>query len=272
MVETVVMLKPASEWRAGLTWDDLIAEMDAALRYPGMPNIWWMPIQTRTEMLSTGIRSPLGVKVFGDRLEQIEAAAVDIEKAVAAIPGTRSAYADRATGGFYLDVRTDREKAARYGLRIDDVNEVVRTAIGGARVSTTVESRERYPISVKYAREFREDASALRRVLVATSSGVQVPLGQVAEIEHATGPPMIRSEDGKLVGYVFVDTGKRAIADYVEEARHVVDERVSLPPGVRIEWAGQFTYWERATERLKYVIPITLLIIVLLLCSRCRSR
>ncbi len=271
MAETVVMLKPREEWREGLTWDALVAEMDEALDYPGMPNIWWMPIQTRTEMLSTGIRSPLGVKVFGDDLETIEAAALSIERAVAEIPGTRSAFAERSTGGFYLDVAIDREAAARYGLRVADVNDVVRTAIGGMEVSRTVEGRERYPISVSYARDFRETPEALRRVMVATPTGTQVPLGQVARLIFETGPPMVRSEDGRLVGYVFVDTGERAVPDYVREAREVVAEEVELPDGVRLEWAGQFQYFERAKERLKLVVPVTLFLICLLLWFNTRS-
>jgi Cu(I)/Ag(I) efflux system membrane protein CusA/SilA len=271
MVETVIVLKPREQWRAGLTWEGLIDEMNEALRYPGMPNIWWMPIQTRTEMLSTGIRSPLGVKIYGDDLATIEHTAVDIEQAVAAIPGTRSAFADRSTGGFYLDVIIDRPAAARYGLRVADVNEAVRTAVGGVRVAETVEGRERYPISVFYARDFREDPEQIRRVLLATPTGAQIPLGQVAKIAPATGPPMVRSEGGSLVGYVFIDTGERPIPAYVEEAKEVVAENVALPHGVRLEWAGQFTYFERAKGRLKIVAPLTLLIICLLLYFNTKS-
>jgi Cu(I)/Ag(I) efflux system membrane protein CusA/SilA len=271
MVETVVVLKPKKEWRPGLTWDALLREMDRKLRYPGMPGIWWMPIQTRTEMLSTGIRSPLGIKVFGDDLDQIEHAAIEVERVVAEVPGTRSAFADRSTGGFYADIAIDRPRAARYGLRAQDVNDVVAMAIGGMAVSETVEGRQRYPISVRYAAEFRDDPSALGRVLVATPSGAQVPLSEVAKIDFATGPPMIRSEDGRLVGYVFVDPGERPIADYVAEARHVVAEKVTLPAGVRLEWAGQFTYFERAKEKLKLVVPVTLALVVLLLYLNTKS-
>jgi Cu(I)/Ag(I) efflux system membrane protein CusA/SilA len=271
MVETVVMLKPREEWRAGVTWDDLINEMDEALRYPGMPNIWWMPIQTRTEMLSTGIRSPLGIKIFGDDLPTIERTAIEIEKVVAAIPGTRSAFADRSTGGFYLDVDIDREAAARYGVRVADVNEVIQTAIGGMKVAETVEGRERYPISVMYARDFRDDPEQLGRALVATRGGAQVPLRQLASIRPELGPPMIRSEDGRLVGYVFVDTGNRAIPDYVAEARQAVGDQVTLPSGLRVEWAGQFTYFERAKERLQVVVPVTLFLICLLLYFNTKS-
>jgi Cu(I)/Ag(I) efflux system membrane protein CusA/SilA len=230
-----------------------------------------MPIQTRTEMLSTGIRAPLGVKVFGDDLATIERTAVDIESAVAGIPGTRSAFADRATGGFYLDVEVDREAAARYGVRIADVHDVITTAIGGLAIDETVEGRERYPIAVRYARGFREDPRWLERVLVATPAGAQVPLRQVAALTFATGPPMIRSEDGRLVGYVFIDPGERPLAAYVEEARQAVAERVALPPGVRIEWAGQFRHYESAKARLKLVVPVTLFLIALLLYLNTRS-
>jgi Cu(I)/Ag(I) efflux system membrane protein CusA/SilA len=271
MVETVVVLKPREQWRPGLTWDALLREMDRKLRYPGMPGIWWMPIQTRTEMLSTGIRSPLGIKVFGDDLEQIEKAAIDVERVVAEVAGTRSAFADRSTGGFYADITIDRVRAARYGLRVQDINEVVSSAIGGRKVSETVEGRQRYPISVRYAAEFRDDPKALGAVLVATPGGAQVPLSEVASIEFTTGPPMIRSEDGRLVGYVFVDPGERPIADYVEEARRVVSERVTLPAGVRLDWAGQFTYFERAKAKLKIVVPVTLALVVLLLYLNTKS-
>jgi Cu(I)/Ag(I) efflux system membrane protein CusA/SilA len=236
-----------------------------------MPNIWWMPIQTRTEMLSTGIRAPLGIKVFGDDLATVERAAVEIEGVVAGLPGTRSAFADRATGGFYLDLEVDREAAARYGVRVADVQDVVATAIGGLGVAETVEGRERYSISVRYARGFRDDPRWLERVLVAAPSGAQVALREVARIAFATGPPMIRSEDGRLVGYVFVDPGERPLADYVEEARRAVAERVTLPAGVRIEWAGQFRNYERARERLEVVVPVTLFLIALLLYLNTRS-
>ena len=265
MVESVVLLKPKDQWRPGLTWDDLIAEMDRELDYPGMPNIWWMPIQTRVEMLTTGIRSQLGIKVFGDDLSELEKTSVAIEQALSEVPGTRSAFAERATGGFFLDVNVKRREAARFGLSVQDVNEVVMTAIGGMNVSETVEGRERYPIQVRYAREFRDHPDALERVLVATPTGAQVPLSQVADVEFVTGPPMMRSEDGQLVNFVFVDITGRPLGDYVDEARRLVNERVDLPPGVRLEWAGQFVYLERAKERLKIVVPVILLIVFTLL-------
>jgi Cu(I)/Ag(I) efflux system membrane protein CusA/SilA len=271
MVETVVLLKPREEWREGLTWDGLIAEMDEKLQYPGMPNIWWMPIQTRTEMLSTGIRSQLGIKVFGDNLREIEDTAVEIERAIAKVPGTRSAFAERSTGGFFADFTVNRREAARYGLSVGDVNEIIMTAIGGMNISQTIEGRERYPIAVRYAREFRDHPEALERVLIPTPTGAQIPLAQVADLEFVMGPPMIRSEDGKLVGFVFVDLANRPIADFVEEAKQVVAQEVDLPAGTRIEWAGQFQYLERAKERLKIVVPLTLLIVILLLYMHTRS-
>jgi len=270
MAETTIVLRPRSEWRPGLTWELLIKEMDEALRYPGMPNIWWMPVQTRTEMLATGIRSPLGIQVFGDDIEQIETAAIAIERAIAEVDGTRSAFAERSTGGFYLDIEIDRRAAARYGLRVEDVNEVVLSAIGGMNVAETVEGRERYPISVSYAREFRDDPESLRRVLVAAPTGAQVPLGQVAEFRSVLGPPMIRSQDGRLVGFVFVDT-ERPLVDFVAEAKQVVDDDVELPAGVRIAWVGQFEHYERAKARFQVVAPLTLGLILLLLYLNTRS-
>jgi Cu(I)/Ag(I) efflux system membrane protein CusA/SilA len=270
MGEITVVLKPRSEWRAGLTWEQLIAEMDEKLRFPGMPNIWWMPIQTRTEMLATGVRSPLGIQVFGDDLETIERAALAVERAVAQVPGTRSAFAERSTGGFYLDVEIDREQAARHGLTVADVNMFVASALGGENVSETVEGRERYPINVRYAREFRDNPSELGRTLIGTATGALVPLSQVATIRSVLGPPMIRSEDGKLVGFVFADTD-RAIADYVADAREIVAREVELPPGTRLAWVGQFKYFERAKERLTWVIPLTLALVLALLYWNTRS-
>jgi len=270
-----VVLKPQEEWKEGLTWDGLIAEMDEKLRYPGMPNIWWMPIQTRTEMLATGIRSALGIKVFGPKLETIEETAVQIERALLDDPRTaaftRSAFAERITGGYFVDFHVNREKAARHGLTVGDVEDVIMSAVGGMNVSQTVEGRERYPINVRYNRDFREDLDSLRRVLVPTPMGAQVPISQVADLELTTGPPVIRDEDGQLVGFVFVDVKDRGIADYVRDARTVVAERVKLPPGYRLDWAGQFKYFERAKARLKVVVPLTLLIVAFLLYLNTRS-
>jgi Cu(I)/Ag(I) efflux system membrane protein CusA/SilA len=270
MAEVTVVLEPRERWRPGLTWDGLLKEMDEKLRFPGMANVWWMPIQTRTEMLATGVRSPLGIEVFGDDLDAIEKTSLAVEHAVAGVPGTRSAFAERSTGGFFIDFDVNRDEAARQGLSVQDINMVVAQAIGGDNISEVVAGRARYPINVRYAREFRDDPATLGRTLIGTPSGAQIPLSQVVAIKSALGPPMIRSEGGKLVGFVFVDTD-RPIADYVSEARQVVAREVKLPPGARLEWVGQFKYFERAKERLKWVIPLTLGIVFTLLYFNTKS-
>jgi len=265
MVETVVTLKPEEEWRPGTTWDSLLGEMDRVLRLPGMPNIWWMPIQTRTEMLATGIRSVLGIKVLGPNLNGIEQIGQQIEAVLAPLQGTRSVYYDRTLGGYYLDFHIKRDEAARYGLTVGDVEDIIETAIGGKNISQTVEGRERYPINVRYARELRDDVEMLKRVLVPTPSGAKIPIVQLADLRFAQGPPMIRNELGQLVGFVFVDVVGRDLGGYVEEAKRTVAERVQLPPGYTLLWAGQFEYQLRAKETLKVVVPFTLLIVFLLL-------
>lgn len=265
MIETTVTLRPPEEWRPGLDWNGLVREMDEKLRYPGMPNVFWMPIQTRTEMQATGIRSQLGIQVFGPDLGAIERAATDVERALAKVSGTRSAVAERTSGGLYLDVRLDRDRAARLGLRADDVNTVIETALGGETVSETIEGRARYPIQVRYARDYRQDPDSVAAILVATPSGAQVPLSEVADVRFATGAPMIRSQDGQLVSLVSVDVAGVPIVDYVERARDVVAREVTLPPGVRLEWAGQFQAFERARSRLLLAVPLTLALVALLL-------
>jgi Cu(I)/Ag(I) efflux system membrane protein CusA/SilA len=263
MAETVLLLKPRSEWRPGLSREDLIKELDEKVRFPGMPNLWWMPIQTRTEMLSTGIRSPLGIQVFGDDLVTLERTAIAIERAVSQIPGTRSAFAERASGGFFVDVDIKRDRLVGYGLRAEDVLGVVE-AIGGRVVSRVNDGRARYDISLRYAESFDNDPQRLGEALVKTPTGDHVPLSEVADVRFTTGAATIHSEGGKLVMYVFVDTD-RPIVDYVAQARQVVHDRVTLPTGVRIDWAGQFQSFERARHKLGLVVPIALVIIVLLL-------
>ncbi|RZO84310.1 MAG: efflux RND transporter permease subunit [Oceanococcus sp.] len=270
MVETNITLKPKSQWREGMTWDKLIAEMDEKLRFPGMPNIWWMPIQTRTQMLATGIRSSLGIKVFGPDLATIETTATDIEEALLAdegtAPYTRSAFAERTTGGYFLDFDIDRDAASRFGLNVGDVQDVIVSAIGGQMVSQTVEGRERYGILVRYNREYRDNLEALERVFVTTAAGAQIPITQVADINFRTGPPMIRNEDGQLVGFVFVDVGDGiGIPDYVDLAKDVVSEQVKIPDGYRIAWAGQFESFERAKARLTILVPLTIFMIFFML-------
>jgi copper/silver efflux system protein len=265
MFETVVTLKPQEQWRQGMTWDKLLADMDRAVRFPGMPNIWWMPIQTRTEMLATGIRSVVGVKVYGPDLEEIGRIGKDVEAALATVSGTRSAFAERTTGGYYLNFKVDRDAIARYGMTVGDVQDVVETAIGGKTISQTVEGRERYSINVRYFRDERSDLESLKRVLVAAADGAQIPLAQLAAIELSTAPASIRDEDGQLVGYVFVDVAGRDLGGYVDEAKRTIAAQVKLPAGYRLGWAGQFEYLERAKSRLALVVPFTLLIIFVLL-------
>ncbi|WP_445354137.1 efflux RND transporter permease subunit [Microbulbifer sp. EKSA008] len=270
MVETVITLKPKSEWRPGMTWDDLLAEMDEKLRYPGMPNIWWMPIQTRTEMLATGIRSQLGIKVFGDNLEEIEQTALAIEEALRSdqrtSEQTRSVFAERLTGGYFLDFDIDRARASRHGLNVQDIEDVIAAAAGGLAATQTIEGRERYDVLVRYARDYRDTPEQLEQILVPASDGSQVPLNQLADLDFRTGPPMIRNEDGQLVGLVFVDLkGDIGVADYVNRAKQVVADQVNLIPGQRIAWAGQYQYLERAKSRLQWLVPLTLLAVCFLL-------
>jgi copper/silver efflux system protein len=271
MFETVVALKPPNEWRSGMTWEKLLAEVNANIKTPGMANIFWMPIQTRTEMLTTGFRSILGVKVFGPDLGEIQKLAVQIEKVLAEFPKTRSVFAERTVGGYFLDFTVNREAAARYGLRVGDVNDIVESAIGGKNITTTVEGRERYPVNTRYARDFREDLDALKRVLVPTPTGAQVPISMLADIHYRTGPPSVRSENGKLVGFVFVDITTSDIEGYVRKASQHLSQRIQYPPGYYVEWAGQFQYLQTAKERLKVVVPFTLLIIFVLLYFSTRS-
>jgi Cu(I)/Ag(I) efflux system membrane protein CusA/SilA len=292
MVETVVNLKPPEAWRTvkierwhsgwapewlksrlrslwpeerPMTRDELLGEMDRVLQFPGMPNIFWMPIQTRTEMLATGIRSVLGIKVFGPNLEAIEAVGERIEAVLGPLRGTRSAFYDRAAGGYYLDFDIRRTEAARYGLTIADVQDVIETAIGGKHITWTVEGRERYSVNLRYPRELRDDVEKLKRILVDTPGGAAVPIAQLADIRYSVGPPMVRDEDAQLVGYVFVDVAGRDLGGYVAEAKKALADRVRLPAGVHLAWAGQFEYLERAQEKLLFIAPLTLLLVFVLI-------
>ncbi len=271
MAEITVTLKPEAQWRPGMTWDKLLDEMDAKLRIPGFPNIWWMPIQTRTEMITTGVRSPVGIKVLGPDLKTIERIGLEIEQALATVPGTRSAFAERLNEGFYLDLTVNRREAARYGLTVGDVQEVITTAIGGETVTTTVEGRERYPVNVRYKRELRDDPDRLKRVLIPTPTGAQIPLGQIAEMVITQGPPSIADEAGSLAGLVSVSVSGRDLRGYVQDAQRAVHELVTLPSGYRLIWTGQYEHLVRAEERLKLVVPVTLAVILLLLYLNFRS-
>src|SRR5437899_4032426 len=256
MAEITVTLKPESQWRAGMTWDRLLDEMDARLRIPGFPNIWWMPIQTRTEMITTGVRSPVGIKVLGPDLNKIEAIGKEIERVLASVPGTRSAFAERLNEGYYLDLIVNRREAARYGLTVGDVQTLITSAIGGENVTTTVEGRERYPVSVRYKRELRDDPERLKRVLIPTATGAQIPLGQIAEIVVTKGPPSISDEGGSLAGLISVSVSGLDLRGYVEEAQRVVSQRITLPPGYSLLWTGQYEHLVRAEERMKRVVAV----------------
>ncbi len=266
MFETVINLKPESEWRAGMTIDKLTAELDRALQIPGVSNAWTMPIKARIDMLSTGIRTPIGIKVFGKDLEEMERLAKEIEAVVKKVPGTTSAFAERITGGYYLDIEPDRQALARYGLAVGELQDVIATALGGEMVTTTVEGRERFGVSVRYPRELRADPQQIAAsVLVPTMDGAMLPLGQLASIRITKGAPAIRTENALLSAYIYVDIRDRDIGGYVAEARRAVNEAVKFPPGYYISWSGQFEYMERALDRLKIVVPVTLLLIFLLL-------
>ena len=266
MFETVINLKPQEQWRAGMDTDKLVAEMDRALQFPGVTNSWTMPIKARLDMLATGIRTPIGIKVFGPDLAGIELVARDIEAAVRNVPGTTSAFAERITGGYYLDIVPDRLQLSRYGLSVGDLQDVIATALGGEMATTTVEGRERFGVIVRYPRELRADPQQIaREVLVPTMDGAMIPLGQLARVEVVKGAPAIRTENALLSAYIFVDIRDRDIGSYVADARRVVAEKVKFPPGYYATWSGQFEYMERAQARMKIVVPITLLIIFMLL-------
>ncbi|HRP24508.1 CusA/CzcA family heavy metal efflux RND transporter [Thauera sp.] len=265
MFETVINLKPRSEWRPGMTVDALIGEMDAAVKFPGLANSWTMPIKARIDMLSTGIRTPVGVKVFGQDLETLERVAKEVEAVVRNVPGTSSAYAERVAGGYYVDIEPRRDQLARYGLTIDTVQMAVATALGGETVTTTVEGLERYNVSVRYPRALREDPARIAaQVLVPTASG-PVPLGQLAEVRLARGAPAIRTENAALVAYVYVDTREADLGRFVQRAQQAVAGEVSFPPGYYAAWSGQFENMERAKEKLAVVGPLTLALIFVLL-------
>jgi Cu(I)/Ag(I) efflux system membrane protein CusA/SilA len=266
MFETVINLKPESEWRPGMTVDKLIAEMDKALQFPGVSNAWTMPIKARIDMLSTGIRTPVGVKVLGTDLAEMEKLARQIEAVIRTVPGTTSAYAERVIGGYYLNIDPDRTQLARYGLMVGDLQNLIAMALGAEPVTTTVEGRERYTVSIRYPRDYRSDPQAIAtEVLIPIAGGGTVPLGQVAKVSLAQGPSSIRTENAQLAAYIFVDLRDRDLGGYVADAQKAVASRVKFPPGYYVTWSGQFEYLERAKARLQVVVPITVLLIFLLL-------
>ncbi|MCW5598002.1 MAG: efflux RND transporter permease subunit, partial [Nitrosomonas sp.] len=266
MFETIINLKPEHEWRSGMTLDKLIAELDQALQIPGMSNAWTMPIKNRTDMLATGIRTPVGIKVFGNDLDEIERLGREIETTLKTVAGTSSVFSERTTGGYYLDIEPDRMALARYGLAVGDLLEVITTALGAETITTTVEGRERYGVTIRYPRELRSDPQAIAtQVLIPIMGGAMIPLGQLAQIKLIKGPPAIRTENALLSAYIFVDVRERDIGGYVADAQQAVRERIKFPPGYYVTWSGQFEYMQRATEKLKIVVPLTLLIVFVLI-------
>jgi Cu(I)/Ag(I) efflux system membrane protein CusA/SilA len=271
MIETTIVLKDPSEWRPGLTKDDLIAELDRAVQLPGVTNAWTMPIKTRIDMLSTGIKTPVGIKVAGPDLTQLQDIALQVEAVVKPLPGTLSVYAERVMGGSYLDFEIDREAAARYGIMVGDIQDVIQSAVGGMNVSWTVEGLERYPINVRYPRELRSDPSTLKEVLVAAPSGAQVPLGQLTELQIRNGPPGIKTEGARPNAWVYVDLAGIDVGSWVARARQEVAENIDLPPGYSIFWSGQYEYMQRAKARLLVIVPITLFVIFIILYFHTKS-
>jgi Cu(I)/Ag(I) efflux system membrane protein CusA/SilA len=293
MMETVVVLKPESEWRKvhrwyswmpellqgpfrpfwrdRITWEDIVNELDSRMRFPGVTNAWTMPIKARIDMLTTGVRTPVGIKIYGADLKKIEEIGTHLEMILRDVKGTRSIYAERVAGGYFLDFDLKREALARYGLSIQEVQMVIMSAIGGEPITTTVEGRERYTVNVRYARELRDDLPALNRVLVPTMSGAQIPLAELADIRFVLGPSMIRDENAMMAGYVYVDMAGRDIGSYVNEAKKIVREKLQLPAGYSLAWSGQYENMLRVKERLKVVLPLTFFIIFILLYMNTRS-
>lgn len=265
MVETTIQFKPKSEWRAGMTTEKLIEELDRTVRLPGLSNIWVPPIRNRIDMLATGIKSPLGIKVSGTDLADIDRIAGEIERAVKDVPGVTSALAERVSGGRYVEIKVDRDAAARYGMNVADVHSIVTAGIGGENIGETIEGRQRFPINVRYPREMRDSVEKLRNLPVVTERGAQIPLSAVASIAITDGPPMLRSENARLAGWIYVDIRGRDLVSVVNDARAAVAAKVKLAPGVSVSWSGQFEFFERAKARLIVVVPFTLLIILVLL-------
>ena len=265
MVNTTVTLKPREQWRAGITLEKLQADMDRELQFPGFPNVWTQPIRNRLDMLLTGIKTPVGIKILGSDLNEIQRIGGEIERLLQNIPGTRSVYAERVAQGYFTDIRIDREAIARHGLMVGDVQDVIESAIGGQNITRTIEGRERYPVNVRYERGFRDNLPDLERVLVKTPAGAQIPLGQLAEITLTAGPAMIRDENGQLAGYVYVDTATGDIGGYVDRAKNAIAQGLRLPSGYTLLWTGQYEFQVRARERLKILIPLVFFIIFMLL-------
>jgi Cu(I)/Ag(I) efflux system membrane protein CusA/SilA len=294
MLETVIVLKPQAEWRKVHVWysswapnwllptlrhitsdhpseQQLIAELNAALKIPGLSNSWTMPIRGRIDMLSTGMRTPVGLKIQGSDLSQIVEIGRQTEKLLSGVSGTRNVFAERPADGYFLDVTWDRQALARYGLSIDDAQDALSTAVGGENVTTVIEGRKRYPVNVRYLRDFRSDLESLAKVLIATGSGSQIPLSELAKVRTRTGPAMIRNEDGLLTGYVFIDVADRPVGDYVKDAQRTLREGLPLPTGFSILWSGRYESAERTRGRLTIIVPVTITLVLFLLYCNTRS-
>jgi copper/silver efflux system protein len=265
MIETTVVLKPESQWRAGMTMAKLVEELDKAIQFPGLTNAWTMPIKTRIDMLSTGIKTPVGIKLMGEDLDVLNDLGEQVEAVIGEVPGTLSVYAERVTGGNFLDYQIDRKQAARYGLTVGDVQDIIMTAVGGMNVTQTVEGLERYPVNLRYGSELRDTPEKLRRILIPAPTGAQVPIEQLADIRVIKGPPVVKSENARNNAWVYIDIRDIDVGTYVKNARAVVNSKIDLPPGYSMVWSGQYEYMIRAQKRLMVVVPMTLLIILLLL-------
>ncbi len=266
MVETTIRLKPKDKWPdPGKTTKQLMDEMDKAIRFPGVANAWTMPIKTRIDMLSTGIKTPVGIKISGPDLNILQKVSLEIERAMKTLPETTSSFGDRAVGGYYFDFDIDRDEVARYGLSVEDIQDVIQSAIGGMNITETVEGLERYPVNLRYPRELRDNMAALKRVLVTTPTGTQIPMALVTKIKITRGPPVIKSEDARPNAWIYVDINTTDIGGFVTKAKKVIADQITIPSGYTLTWSGQFEYMERAAQRLRVVVPATLLIIFLLL-------
>jgi Cu(I)/Ag(I) efflux system membrane protein CusA/SilA len=271
MYDTTIMLKPKSQWRSGMTQEKLISEMDAKLHFPGLSNTWTMPIENRLDMELTGIKTPVGIKIQGPSLQGIEETGARIQQILGALPEMRSIFAERVAEGYYVNIEVNRTEAARYGLTVGDVQRVITSGIGGNNVAENVEGRERYPISVRYAADFRDTPTRLRQVLVATPSNGQIPLGDLANISFSKGPSMIRDEDAALTGYVYIDLNTNDYGGFVERADRLLREKLALGPGYTFKWSGEYEFEQRAKERLRIILPVVFFMIFLLLYMVFRS-
>src|SRR5438309_10127363 len=265
MYDTTLMLKPRSQWRPRMTNEKLIQEMDAKVQFPGLSNTWTMPVENRLDMELTGIKTPLGLKIQGPNLEGVQQVGAQVQQILSAIPEMRSIFAERVSQGFYLNIEVNRAEAARYGLTIADVQQAVTSGIGGEMIAENVEGRERYPVNVRYGRDFRDNVEDLRRVLIGTPSGAQIPISEVAKISFSRGPSMIRDEDGELTGYVYIDLNTTDYGGFVDQASQMLRQNLQLPAGYTYQWSGEYEFQLRAKERMKIILPVVFSVIFQLL-------